>query len=91
MVRLTSVQLIHCCSNIYFSAYDCPAFPGVFEYAKFVVGATMKAAQCLMMDVADVAINWPGGWHHAKRSGSVCSFPTNTTLNQCWLMLAHCL
>jgi len=27
----------------------------------------MKAAQSLLMGVANVAINWYGGWHHAKR------------------------
>ncbi|KAI0217672.1 Histone deacetylase 8 [Lamellibrachia satsuma] len=48
-------------------SYDCPAYPGVFEHACMLAGATMKAASCLMSDVCDVAINWCGGWHHAKR------------------------
>ena len=48
-------------------AYDCPAYHGVFEYAVYVAGASVKAAQALMMGIADIAINWCGGWHHAKR------------------------
>ena len=51
----------------FYLAYDCPAWPGVYEYASFVAGASMLAAQCLVRGVADMAINWPGGWHHAKR------------------------
>lgn len=42
-------------------------WPGVYAYAAYVAGASIKAAQCLVMGVSDIAINWPGGWHHAKR------------------------
>jgi len=49
------------------AAYDCPAYPGVFEHACVLAGATMTAATCLMSDLCDVAVNWCGGWHHAKR------------------------
>ena len=31
------------------------------------MGASLTAAQSLISGDADVAINWPGGWHHAKR------------------------
>ncbi|KAK2172727.1 hypothetical protein NP493_931g00010 [Ridgeia piscesae] len=48
-------------------SYDCPAYPGVFEHACVLAGATMTAATCLMSDLCDVAVNWCGGWHHAKR------------------------
>ncbi|XP_075752674.1 histone deacetylase 8 isoform X2 [Pelodiscus sinensis] len=47
--------------------YDCPATEGVFDYAAAVGGATITAAQCLMDGKCKVAINWPGGWHHAKK------------------------
>ena len=50
------------------TAYDCPAYPGIFETASYITGASVKAAQALTHDYADVAINWTGGWHHAKRS-----------------------
>ncbi|XP_019337473.2 phosphorylase b kinase regulatory subunit alpha, skeletal muscle isoform isoform X4 [Alligator mississippiensis] len=47
--------------------YDCPATEGIFDYAAAVGGATITAAQCLMDGKCKVAINWPGGWHHAKK------------------------
>uniref|UniRef100_A0A8D0LAN7 Histone deacetylase 8 n=1 Tax=Sphenodon punctatus TaxID=8508 RepID=A0A8D0LAN7_SPHPU len=47
--------------------YDCPATEGIFDYAAAVGGATITAAQCLMDSKCKVAINWPGGWHHAKK------------------------
>ncbi|XP_061816882.1 histone deacetylase 8 [Nerophis lumbriciformis] len=47
--------------------YDCPVVEGIFEYAAAVGGATLTAAQCLLDQTSDVAINWAGGWHHAKK------------------------
>uniref|UniRef100_A0A674HFJ3 Histone deacetylase 8 n=1 Tax=Taeniopygia guttata TaxID=59729 RepID=A0A674HFJ3_TAEGU len=47
--------------------YDCPATEGIFEYAAAVGGATITAAECLLDGKCKVAINWPGGWHHAKK------------------------
>uniref|UniRef100_A0A8C8YQ04 histone deacetylase n=1 Tax=Prolemur simus TaxID=1328070 RepID=A0A8C8YQ04_PROSS len=46
--------------------YDCPATEGIFDYAAAVGGATITAAQCLIDGMCKVAINWSGGWHHAK-------------------------
>ena len=51
---------------VFFSAYDCPAFMNVYEYACHVAGASIKAAELLANGTVDIAINWPGGWHHAK-------------------------
>ena len=48
-------------------AYDCPAYTGVYEYSTYVAGASLQAARSLMLGLSDVAINWSGGWHHAKR------------------------
>ncbi|XP_060038713.1 histone deacetylase 8 isoform X8 [Erinaceus europaeus] len=48
--------------------YDCPATEGIFEYAAAVGGATITAAQCLIDGMCKVAINWSGGWHHAKKT-----------------------
>uniref|UniRef100_A0A8C4HTS5 Histone deacetylase 8 n=1 Tax=Dicentrarchus labrax TaxID=13489 RepID=A0A8C4HTS5_DICLA len=47
--------------------YDCPVVEGIFDYAAAVGGATLTAAQCLLDQKCDVAINWAGGWHHAKK------------------------
>uniref|UniRef100_A0A8D2LMT4 Histone deacetylase n=1 Tax=Varanus komodoensis TaxID=61221 RepID=A0A8D2LMT4_VARKO len=41
--------------------------PGIFDYAAAVGGATITAAQSLVEGECRVAINWPGGWHHAKK------------------------
>ncbi|XP_026123872.1 histone deacetylase 8 isoform X3 [Carassius auratus] len=47
--------------------YDCPVVEGIFDYAAAVGGATLTAAQNLLDGKCDVAINWAGGWHHAKK------------------------
>ncbi|KAM9827163.1 histone deacetylase 8 [Neosynchiropus ocellatus] len=47
--------------------YDCPVVEGIFDYAAAVGGATLTAAQCLLDQKCEVAINWAGGWHHAKK------------------------
>uniref|UniRef100_A0A5F5Q113 Histone deacetylase 8 n=1 Tax=Equus caballus TaxID=9796 RepID=A0A5F5Q113_HORSE len=49
------------------TGYDCPATEGIFDYAAAVGGATITAAQCLIDGMCKVAINWSGGWHHAKK------------------------
>ncbi|XP_033875633.2 histone deacetylase 8-like [Acipenser ruthenus] len=47
--------------------YDCPATEGIYDYAAAVGGATLTAAQCLIDRTCKVAINWAGGWHHARK------------------------
>ncbi|KAJ3585619.1 hypothetical protein NHX12_014338 [Muraenolepis orangiensis] len=54
-------------SGDYGLGYDCPIVEGIFEYAAAVGGATLTAAQCLLDRRCDIAINWAGGWHHAKK------------------------
>ncbi|GAB5584701.1 histone deacetylase 8 isoform X6 [Prionailurus iriomotensis] len=51
--------------------YDCPATEGIFDYAAAVGGATITAAQCLIDGMCKVAINWSGGWHHAKKKNNI--------------------
>ncbi|XP_077445430.1 histone deacetylase 8 isoform X1 [Stigmatopora argus] len=47
--------------------YDCPVVEGIYDYAAAVGGATITAAKCLVEQTCHVAINWAGGWHHAKK------------------------
>lgn len=47
---------------------DCPVFAGLFDYCKLTAGGSMLAAQKLNSGEYDIAINWAGGLHHAKRS-----------------------
>lgn len=46
---------------------DCPIFDGLFEYCSLYAGATVDAARKLVNNQADVAMNWSGGLHHAKK------------------------
>ncbi|XP_077399578.1 histone deacetylase 8 isoform X2 [Vanacampus margaritifer] len=54
-------------STDYGLGYDCPIVEGIFDYAATVAGATLTAAKCLLDHKYHVAINWAGGWHHAKK------------------------
>ncbi|BEJ17007.1 hypothetical protein CspHIS471_0604080 [Cutaneotrichosporon sp. HIS471] len=47
---------------------DCPAFEGVFEFCSISAGGSLGAAEKLNSGHADVAVNWAGGLHHAKKS-----------------------
>uniref|UniRef100_A0A1I8FNT6 histone deacetylase n=1 Tax=Macrostomum lignano TaxID=282301 RepID=A0A1I8FNT6_9PLAT len=52
-------------SEAYLSALK--RFAARFDIASLVAGATVAAAEALSAGQFDVAINWTGGWHHAKR------------------------
>ncbi|KAJ9097594.1 histone deacetylase (class I) Clr6 [Naganishia friedmannii] len=47
---------------------DCPAFEGVFEFCTISAGGSIGAAERINEGSADVAINWAGGLHHAKKT-----------------------
>ena len=49
---------------------DCTAFEGLLEYTKLIAGASLDAAYMLRTNQTDIAINWSGGFHHAKRSNA---------------------
>jgi histone deacetylase HOS2 len=46
---------------------DCPIFDSLFEYCKQYAGASLAAARKLNSGNADIAVNWTGGLHHAKK------------------------
>ncbi|KAI0831124.1 histone deacetylase RPD3 [Trametes gibbosa] len=46
---------------------DNPAFDGIFEFCSISAGGSLAAAQRLMSGQTDIAINWAGGLHHAKK------------------------
>lgn len=48
--------------------YDCPPVPNMFELVSTIAGGSVTAAKCLTMGIADIAINWCGGWHHAHNN-----------------------
>ncbi|ORY25264.1 putative histone deacetylase 3 [Naematelia encephala] len=46
---------------------DCPVFHGLFDFCQQYAGASLAAARKLANGGADIAINWSGGLHHAKK------------------------
>lgn len=46
---------------------DCPVFDGLYEFCARYTGASMEGAAKLNNDQCDIAINWSGGLHHAKK------------------------
>ncbi|XP_075411340.1 histone deacetylase 8-like isoform X7 [Tenrec ecaudatus] len=62
--------------------YDCPATEGIFDCAAAVGGATITAAQCLIDGKSKIAINWSGGWHHAKKGVLVAQYICIGTLSE---------
>lgn len=47
---------------------DCPIFDGLYSYCTHYAGASVDAARKICNDESDIAINWAGGLHHAKKS-----------------------
>ncbi|KAJ3030636.1 UNVERIFIED_CONTAM: histone deacetylase [Siphonaria sp. JEL0065] len=47
---------------------DCPLFDGIYEFCMLSAGGSIDAAMRLNSGRSDIAINWGGGLHHAKKS-----------------------
>jgi histone deacetylase 1/2 len=47
---------------------DCPIFDGLFKFCQLSAGGSVGGAYKLNRGTADVAVNWAGGLHHAKKS-----------------------
>ncbi|PKI59099.1 hypothetical protein CRG98_020465 [Punica granatum] len=47
---------------------DCPVFDGLFGFCQASTGGSIGAAVKLNRGDADIALNWAGGLHHAKKS-----------------------
>ena len=54
-------------SSVYGVGDDCPIFDGLYEYCSYYSGASVDAARKLVNDQSDIALNWTGGLHHAKK------------------------
>ncbi|CAM9929281.1 unnamed protein product [Ectocarpus fasciculatus] len=66
---------------------DCEVFEELYEHCCAVAGASLHAADRLCRGEADVAINWGGGRHHAKK-GEAAGF---CYVNDCVLAVLHLL
>lgn len=57
--------------SAYFSQFnigdDCPVFDGVYDFCSLYTGASLEGAVRLNRGLCDIAINWSGGLHHAKK------------------------
>merc|ERR1719334_2963312 len=47
---------------------DCPVFDGLYEFCQLSTGGSVAGAVKLNKQQTDIAINWAGGLHHAKKS-----------------------
>jgi len=47
---------------------DCPVFDGLYEFCQISSGGSIAGAVKINKSQADIAINWAGGLHHAKKS-----------------------
>lgn len=47
---------------------DCPVFDGLYEFCQLSSGGSIAGAAKLNSQACDIAINWSGGLHHAKKS-----------------------
>ncbi|KAJ6497087.1 hypothetical protein C8R47DRAFT_331815 [Mycena vitilis] len=46
---------------------DCPIFADLYDFCRMYAGASLAGARKLCAGTTDIAINWSGGLHHAKR------------------------
>jgi len=64
---------------------DCPVFDGLFEFCGISAGGSMEGAARLNRNKCDVAVNWAGGLHHAKKSeASGFCYVNGKMLSLCW-------
>jgi len=47
---------------------DCPVFDGLYEFCVTYTGCSIDGAVKLNHGLTDIAINWSGGLHHAKKT-----------------------
>ena len=65
---------------------DCPIFDGLFNFCQLYAGASIEGATKLNHGLCDVAINWSGGLHHAKKS----EVSHSGMCEQCWIHIYCC-
>ena len=47
---------------------DCPVFDGLYDFCQLCTGGSVAGAVKLNKQATDIAVNWSGGLHHAKKS-----------------------
>lgn len=59
---------------------DCPVFDGLFQFCRRYAGGSIEGAVKLNQGDSDIAINWSGGLHHAKKSEASGAGPKHTSI-----------
>lgn len=54
--------------NVGADPLDCPLFDGLYDFIQTCTASSIDGARKIMSGTADVAINWAGGFHHAKKN-----------------------
>ena len=71
---------------------DCPVFDRLYDFCRITAGGSVDGATRLNHGTADIAINWAGGLHHAKKSevGEDCrvqiSWHDCSSVQSTWLL-----
>lgn len=66
---------------------DCPVFDGLYEFCQMYTSGSIAGAVHLNEDKSDIAINWAGGLHHAKK----CEASGFCYINDCVLAILELL
>ncbi|CAG0884312.1 unnamed protein product [Cyprideis torosa] len=53
--------------TLYNVGEDCPVFDGLYDFCQLYTGASLDGAVKLNNGLCDIAVNWSGGLHHAKK------------------------
>ncbi|KAK2726597.1 histone deacetylase 3-like [Artemia franciscana] len=62
-----NIQTFTKCLSQFNVGDDCPVFDGLFDFCSMYTGASLEGAIKLNHNACDIAINWSGGLHHAKK------------------------
>ncbi|EFX81904.1 histone deacetylase 3-like [Daphnia pulex] len=62
-----NIQAFSKCLGQFNVGDDCPVFDGLFDFCSMYTGASLEGATKLNHGSTDIAINWSGGLHHAKK------------------------
>lgn len=68
---------------------DCPLFDGLYDFCQIATGGSWDAAVLLAEREADVAINWAGGLHHAKKQEAAGFCYVNDIVVAILVLLQH--
>ncbi|GAM21978.1 hypothetical protein SAMD00019534_051530 [Acytostelium subglobosum LB1] len=91
-LRLITPDNMHDYSNQlvkYNVRYDCPVFDGLYNFCQISSGGSIGSAIKLNRKDSDIAINWAGGLHHAKKSEASGFCYTNDIVLSILELLKH--